>query len=256
MTRSSSWSLSLFVLALLAADLAAQRGGGGRRRPAEVLERVGTWFTVATLPAAEEGQDRLASVDTVAAAVQAKELSVLYVWDSTAEAQKREQFENTMFGSDEVGVALRCFRFARLDLKGDADLTAKYGKKLPVFVVFDEHGKQTAEVSFAGYKAAVNPLTDALGKAAAGHVKPTLAIFVSDYRECVREIEVLIGQRKALSDRVAKAEPAKRAALEKDLAELDAREKKLLATEKELLEKAKVPVRDAAAKRFEPRRGR
>lgn len=254
MSRSLPWSLWLLVIALSAAELPAQRGG--RRRPEEILERVATYLAVANLPAAEEGKDRLATVDTVAKAANAKELSLLYVWDSTAEAQKREQFENTVFGSEEVGVATRCFRFARLDLKGDPELSTKYGKKLPVFVVFDEHGKQAAEVSFAGYKAAINPLTDALGKAAAGYVKPTLAIFVSDYRECVREIEVLIGQRKALTDRIAKAEPAKRAALEKDLAELDAREKKLLATEKELLEKAKVPVRDAEAKRFEPRRGR
>jgi hypothetical protein len=250
----SMFSWCVVAIALFASELTAQRG---RRRSEEILERVGTYIGEAKLPAAEEGKDRLASVSTVADAVQKKELSVLYLFDTANDVPKRQQFEAVVFGSEEVGVAMRCFHFARVDLAGDTDMVGKYGKKLPVFVMFDEHGKPAGEVSFAGYKATINPLTDALGKAAAGHVKPTLALFVSDYREFVRELEVTQQQRKTLAARIEGADPSKRPALEKDAADLEAREKKLLATEKDLLEKAKVPERSPDAKRFEPpRRGR
>ena len=41
---------------------------------------------------------------------------MLYLFDSAAEAPKREPFENIMFGNEEVGVTLRCFHCARIVL--------------------------------------------------------------------------------------------------------------------------------------------
>ena len=80
----------------------------------------------------------------------------------------------------------------------------------------------------------------------------TLAIFVSGYRGVVHDLEALDGKRKVLKDRKDKAaDAAKKAEIEKEQQAADAEEKQVLAEEKQLLERARVPARDAAAKRFE-----
>ena len=242
-------------LALLAATMPAQRGGRGR--PEAILERVSCYLVTEKLPPAAAGADRLASVGLVAGAKAKQELVLLYLFDSGAEAPKRETFETVMFGNEELGVALRCFHFARLDIAGDAELGTRYGKRLPTFVAFDANGRNVGDVSFTGYRAAIGPLITLLEKASAGHVKPSLGVFTSEYRKVVHDFEMFEARRKTLGDRQEKAsDPAKKTAIDKDLAELDAEQKKAAAAETRLLEQAKVPVRDAQAKRFEVRRGR
>ena len=246
------------VLLALAADLPAQRGGG-KRRPEAVLERVSCWLVDGKLPAstaANAGEDRVAAVGAVADARTRHELALVYLFDSKVDAEKRAAFEKTMFGNEELGIALRCFQTARVDIAGDDDAQGKYGRRLPLFLAFDENGKQAGEASLAGYKTAVAPVMGILEKAAGGHVKPTLAIFVSGYRGVVHDIEALDGKRKVLNDRKGKAaDAAKKAEIEKELQAADAEEKQVLAEEKKLLDGAKVPARDAAAKRFEIDRG-
>jgi hypothetical protein len=246
------------VLLALAADLPAQRGGG-KRRPEAVLERVSCYLVDGKLPAgtaANAGEDRVAAVGAVADARTRHELALVYLFDSKVDAEKRAAFEKTMFGNEELGIALRCFQTAHVDIAGDDDAQAKYGRRLPLFLAFDENGKQAGEASLAGYKATVAPVMGILEKAAGGHVKPTLAIFVKDYRDVVHDLEALDGKRKVLKDRKDKAaDAAKKAEIEKELQASDAEEKQALANEKQLLEHARVPARDAAAKRFEIDRG-
>ncbi len=255
MHRLPSLAVLTSCVVLFTASLPAQRGGRGR--PEAILERVSCYLVTEKVPAAAEGQDRLAGVAMVAGAKGKQELALLYLFDSAAEAPKRETFESVMFGNEELGVALRCFHFARLDIAGDAELGTRFGKRLPTFVAFDANGRNVGDVSFTGYRAAIGPLITLLEKASAGHVKPSLGVFTSEYRKVVHDFEMLEARRKTLGDRQEKtSDPAKKTAIDKDLAELDAEQNKAAAAEAKLLEQARVPVRDPQAKRFEVRRGR
>jgi len=254
MHSARSLGIGLAATLCLLTGVVAQRGRG---RSEAILERVSCYLSTAKLPAAVQGQDRLLNIPLVADAKSKKELALLYLYDSSADAPKRETFETVMFTNEEVGVATRCFHFARVDLAGETELLAKYGHRLPVFVAFDAAGKLSADVAFTGYRAAVGPLITLLEKASAGHVKPAIATFTSEYRSLVHDFEVLEGKRKAVQDRMARTpDDKKRVPLQKELDETDAEQKKLEAKEKVLLENAKVPVRAPGAKRFEVKGGR
>lgn len=248
--------LALAATVVIGASLPAQRG---RQRPEAILARVACFLANDALPAAdkEKGQDRLANVATVKSAKDKRELALLYLVDLSAEAPKREPFEQIMFGNEEIAVSLRCFHVARLDLAGDADLLAKYGHRLPVFVAFDDTGKLVGEAPFTGYKAAAGPLMTLLEKAAAGHMPIALGAFTSAYRSLVHDLEMVESKRKTLTDRQQRAtDKTKREAIDKEIDELGAEQQKLEAKEKEMLERAKLPVQDPNAKRFEVKRGR
>lgn len=241
--------LCVVASVVLVATLPAQRGRG---RPEAILERVSCYLADDKVPApSADGQDRLAGVATVTRSKAKKELSVLYIFDSHADAPKREAFEKIMFGNEELGVAFRVFHVARVDIAGEADLGAKYGSRLPSFLVYDDTGKLAADVAFTGFRAAVGPLMTQLEKVSAGHVKPAIGTFTSRYRSLVRDLEMVETKRKAVQDRQSKiTDDKKRALLDKELADLDAEQKSLEAKEKAMLDLAKLPERDPAAKRF------
>src|SRR5262249_30253711 len=158
------------VLVALAAELPAQRGGG-RRRPEAVLERVSCYLVDGKLPAhtaANAGEDRVAAVGAVADARTRHELALVSLFDSKVDAEKRAAFEKTMFGNEELGIALRCFQTARVDIAGDDDAQAKYGRRLPLFLAFDENGKQAGEAALARSKSAGPPVLGVLRKAGGG----------------------------------------------------------------------------------------
>jgi hypothetical protein len=252
--------LSFLLLATTAAavltcsEARAQRGGG--RSPA-ITERFSVYITDAKVPEDAAVEDRFAKIPVVADARAKKELVLLYLVDSSAEAPKREAFEGIMFGSEDLAVCLRCFHLVRVDIAGDAGAQAKYGRRVPVFLPYDENGKVVGDIALTGYKAALTGLMALMEKAAAGHVKPTLSTFSSDYRGLVHDLEVLDQQRKATKDRIGRLnDEKKKAALEKELSNFDTEEKKLLDKEKEMLERAKVLPPDASAKKFEQKRGR
>ena len=56
-----------------------------------------------------------------------------------------------------------------------------------------ENGKVVGDIALTGYKAAITGLMALMEKAAAGHVKPTLSTFSSDYRGLVHDLEVVGG---------------------------------------------------------------
>jgi hypothetical protein len=253
-TLLTSLFATTLLLGLLTSTALGQRGGG--RSPA-ITERFSVYITDATVPENAEVEDRFAKIPVVADARAKKELVLLYLVDSSAEAPKREAFEGIMFGSEDLAVCLRCFHLVRVDIAGDAGAQAKYGRRVPVFLPYDENGKVVGDVALTGYKAAITGLMALMEKAAAGHVKPTLSAFSSDYRGLVHDLEVIEQQRKATKDRMGRLnDDKKKAALEKDLTGLDAEEKKLLDKEKDMLERAKVLPPDASAKKFEQKRGR
>jgi hypothetical protein len=243
-------AVSSIAAALLATGSAlAQRGG----RQDEFLDRYACYFVEAKLPPADgevESKARLATVPLVQEAANAGNLSFLYLFDSSAEAPKRAAFDQIVFGNEEVGVALRCFQCARVDIAGDADAQAKFGRQLPLFVAFDEKGKWAGETSLPGYKAALRSLISMLERAASGHVKPTLPDFVKSYRDILRELRVLSGNKRTLEQRRNRADDSKKAQYDQEAKELAAREQTLLAAEKAALEKANVPPRPKDAKMF------
>ncbi|HLQ37822.1 MAG TPA: hypothetical protein VK348_08480 [Planctomycetota bacterium] len=255
--RTIAVSLVSFTVAALGIVDTAHAQRGGRGRPDEITNRVGCFFTDATLPPVEGDQQvDLANTDLVHAASTASQLSLLYLYDGADDADQREQFEHTLFGIDEIGIHLRVFQCGRLDLAKAPAAKAKYGKQEPLLVAFGKDGKPVGELSMAGYKASGGALLKLLEKAASPVVKPSLEAFVKDYTAFVRDLEQLINRRKLLQDRKTQAKgedpsaKAKRATAEKDLKALDGEEQKLLAQEKELVEKNRLPARDAKAHRL------
>ncbi len=257
--RLSPCLVATFALSLFTVDCLAQGGGGrGRwRRAEEITNRVGAFFTDISGPQADG--DKVADLDTVdlvRAAKSAKQLTVLYLYDSKDDEDVRSRFEQQVFGSDELGIELRCFHCGRIDLAKEEALAKQYGKKAPLFVVFDEDSKPT-EVSMAGYKASTTSLSKALEKAAGGLMKPPITTFAKQYGDFVRDLEKLLNEKKAAQEKLAKADDNKKKVIEKDLARLEAEEKKLLDKEKELLDKVRLPERSDSSKRVgEPRFGR
>ena len=245
----------LLALATLAEPLAAQRGRG---RPEAIVERVGCFFTDVpfTAPADADAEHPFANMAAVQDAKAKEQPALLYLFDPGSEERKLQQYEQTMFNNDELGISLRCFRCLRLDVTKQPEL-AKYAARAPVHVVFAADGKLVGEVAHTGNKAQVNTLVKLLEKAAAGHVKPSLPVFVKSYRDVVRDLEQVEGKRRALQERRNKLETkdaAKRTEMDKDLLELKEEEKPLLEREKQLLEQAKALPRDPEAKRLGERR--
>ena len=238
---------------LLVPDTMAQGGGGrGRGRAEEITNRVGAFFTDVPGPATDgEKVAELATVDLGRAATGAGQLSVLYLYDSADDVDVREQFERTLFGSDEVGIELRCFHCGRIDLGKEASLKAKFGKQAPLFVVFDKDGKSD-ELSMSGYKASSTSLQKALEKAASGVIKPSLAGFAKEYGNVVRDIELSLGKKKMAQERQAKAgaDKQKRAEADKDLKDAETEEQKLLERERDVLSRVRLPERAANATRL------
>ncbi|MEO6595323.1 MAG: hypothetical protein ABIP94_11270 [Planctomycetota bacterium] len=244
--------LSLAATVLLADISLAQGGGRGRNRAEEIQNRIGTYFTDTNAPTTDGDKVAdLATCDLVRAAGAANQATVLYLYNSADDKDVREGFERTLFAADEMGIQLRCFHCGSIDLAKDEALKTKYAKQAPLFVVFDKDGKP-GEVSMTGYKAAGNALEKQLERAAQGVIKPSLAAFAKEYGGFVRDLEQLLNKKKLATEKMTKAgaDKGKHADAEKDLKAIGAEEQKLLAKEKELLEKAKLPERPADARRL------
>jgi hypothetical protein len=247
--------LFALTLAVLALPTPAQRGRG---RSEAIVQRVGCFFVDGKLEAAQgDASDPFQGIAALREAATAHYPAVLYLFDPKADTRKHEQYEVTTFGNDELGVALRCFRCVRLDVTSEPSLS-KLVARAPLFVAFDPTGKQAGELSQAGYKNGVPAVVKLLEKAAAGHVKPSLAQFVTGYRDLVRELEVAEGRKKTLDDRQSRLEEkdtAKRAEMEKERKQLEADVKALDTKETEMLRLAKVPPRVTTAIRLGERKG-
>ncbi|MEZ5966927.1 MAG: hypothetical protein R3F56_24010 [Planctomycetota bacterium] len=234
----------------MSAPAAAQRGGG---RQDEFADRYAVHMVDTKLPPIEgqtDSKERLAAIPLVQQAKKEGHLAFLYLYDSSVDAPKRETFDQIIFGNQEVGIALRCFYCARVDIAGDDDARAKFGRKLPLFVAFNDKGVWAGETSLPGYKAALRSMIGMLEKAAAGHVKPTLEAFSKTYRDTLRELRVVTGNKRMLEQRRARADDKKKAQYDKEAKELAAQEQKLLEAEKTALEKANPPPRHPEAKPF------
>ena len=195
--------------------MTAQRGG----QQDEFRDRYACYFVDTKLPAPDdqvESKARLASVPLVDDAKAKGQLAFLYLYDSSADEPRRAAFDQIVFGNQEVGIALRCFRCARVDIAGDDDAGAKFGRKLPLFVAFDDKGRQVGEISLRGYRAALRPLIALLESAANGHVKPTLADFSETYRDTLRDLRVLRGRQQTLAERRGRADDSKMAQMDKE----------------------------------------
>ncbi|HZN42052.1 MAG TPA: hypothetical protein VFD82_24845 [Planctomycetota bacterium] len=258
----SPLAVSLGVAVLLALPASAQGGGGGggrgRQRPEEIINRVGVFFTDVSGPAADGDKVAdLATTELVRAAAGAEQLSVLYLHNGNDEKDVREQFERMLFAGDELGIELRCFHCGRIDLAKEPALKTKYGDQAPLFVAFDKKGQAGEIVSMNGYKVAANALSKQLEKAAQGVLKPALATFAKDYAGFVRDLEQALNKKKLARERYAKAgsDKIKRAEIEKDLKLAESEEEKILAREKEMLEKMRLPERPATAQRLGGGRG-
>ncbi len=249
--------LVLVPAALLVLTTAATCQGRGRQRPDEIQNRTGAFFADTQGPATEgEKVADLATCELVRAATSANQLTVLYLYDSSDDADVRSQFERTLFTSDEIGIELRCFHCGRIDLAKDKVYAAKFGKQAPLFVVFDEHGKPN-ELSMNGYKASASSLQKALEKAAQGTIKPSLAAWAKDYGGFVRDLEQAMAKQKLATERQAKAgaDKGKRAEADKDVKAADEDVQKVLGKEAALLGKVRLPERPASAERLGGGRG-
>ena len=261
-SRALRTVLPFALLVLSAAAQGGGGGGGGRGRSEAITNRVACFFVAGKVEAKGEAKagdsaDPLVAVAAVQEAIAAHIPVFIYLYD-TKDNRKRESYEQIMFGGDEMGISLRPFRCVRIDVSDEPALQ-KYQSRVPVFAAYDRDGHPEGEVSQVGYKAAMNAVSVLLGKAAAGQVKPSLQTFVEGYRAVVRELEVNEARKKTARDRMSnlgEKDAARRAALEKDLKQLDADLKALEAREAELLKQAQVPPRPKDATRLGERKGR
>ena len=256
---------ALFILA------AADAQGRGRRGPPEAVRtRAGAYFVDVELPAVadktagdkkKKGSEFLAATDFVKKTRGKNRLALVYLFDPEGDEKKHDRFEQSLFNHADLNVALRLFCCGRVDLSKNENAMARFGKKAPLFVVFDVQGKVVGEVSMKGYKPANGPLIAALKKVSKGHSKLALASFVKKYKSFLNDLTQIENKKSALQSKRDRAEnkdggasKAKLAKLDKDDAALSKSEDKLLASETKLLEKAKAPDRDTGAERVGARR--
>jgi hypothetical protein len=263
--RALTLALGLAVTLGLAESTYAQ-GRGFRGPPEAVRARGGSYFVDVTLPAASDdvtSVDRLATTEHVKKAAEEGQLSLLYLFDPEGDQKKHERFETTLLNQPNLNVALKAFKCGIVSLT-PADTESDYGRKAPLFVVFDAKGNCVGEASMHGYKTSAASLISLLNRAAKGHAKVSLPAFVKQYRDFLNDLTQLEGRKDALKSKRARLEnkdgtpnPNKLAKLDKDDAELQKAEEKLLESEKEILESAKIPPRDGQARRVGERsRGR
>ncbi len=236
-------------------------GGRGRRSPA-IDERVGAFFVPVRVDSAaapadatkkDKDQDLLAPLPFVVAAVGEKQRSLVYLCDAATDADQHAQFERTLF-TDDVGVALRFFACARIDVSAATAtaLRARYGKQVPLFVAFDAAGKAAGELSMAGFKPDAKGLVDLLDKTVGKQNKLTLGAFVKEYKDVVRDLERLAEQERLLDakdQKIDSGDKQKRAAIEAERRKLEAEQKKVMAAERELLQQVDLPARAEGAER-------
>lgn len=240
--------------ALLATSLLAQGpGGGGRnRRPEEITNRTGVFL--ADVPGPAVDGDKVADLNTVELvrnAVAAGQPSLLYLIDLGDDQEVRDQFEQVLFASDELGIEIRCFHAGRIDLGKVPALKAKYAKQAPLFVAFDDKAK-ASELSMTGYKPQPSALVKLLEKQAGSTVKPSLASFAKSYGDLVRDLEQVLQKKRNVQQKQARAgnDAAKKLDAERELKAVEAEEHKLLDREKDLLGKVHLPERPAGAQRL------
>lgn len=259
--RRRSLVVVVLAVAVGAVDLAAQRGGPSE----EIRSRQGAWFVDVKLPKPDTvgGKIALEATTLVEAAVKDRNLAFLYIWDPEQLPAKHAQFEQVIFGHAEINTALRCFLCGRVNLAENPHAKDEFGRKTPLFIAFNDEGKQVGEVSIANYRAKASPIVGLLEKAHAGHGKMSLESFVTGYRKFLRDYQIYEGRKKVLEQKRARLQekspvPAgKLKDVEKEQAELDVDLEKMLVAEKQMLEAAKVPTRDPKAVQLPERnRGR
>ncbi|MCB9869179.1 MAG: hypothetical protein H6837_04925 [Planctomycetes bacterium] len=251
------------IFTVLTTSLPAQ--GRGRRGPPEaVRQRWGNYFAPVKLAAADQGKpdrDRMADSEHVKGAAGKHHLSLLYVFDSSADKDKQQSFEQVVMNNGKINSGLRLFRCGSVDLAGDDAAKKEFGGRAPLFITFDESGKRAAEASFKGFHVTPVKLVQAMRKAASGYGKLGFDGFVKGYTKLLHDLTLIDTRRQALATKRTRLEKKPNAkALDgvvKDEAALRKQENELLDAERKMLSLAKVPERDPAAKLVgEPRRGR
>jgi hypothetical protein len=252
LTRSSVTTLALLFGVVSSAG--AQRGRGPSE---EITSRYGSYFVDVKLPAPVDKKPiALETCSLVQSSVKDGHLSFLYLYDPTREPVKHGPFEQIIFGHYDITLSLRLFRCGRVNLAEDEKAKAEFGNRAPLFVAFNGKGKWVGDVSMHDYAARSDPIVDLLTRAASGHTRLSRSEFVIKYREFLREYGVYEGRKKSADDRRSRLnmekqpDKAKLNEIERDLQELEKNKDKLLETEKQILDLAKVPPRDGNAVRL------
>ena len=244
----------LALTALVVADSLAAQGWGGRRGPPpEVKERWGNYFTTIDLPDGGQEVKELKNTDHVTDAASAGHLSVIYLYDSTAAPKKQETFEPVLFNHAKIQPGLRLYKCGRFDLSTNRLARERYGKIAPLFFVFDKKGKSIGRVSMKGFKPAPVPLARLLQLGSKGYSRVSFDNWVKSYSKWLRDLTNMDARQKALDDKRDRLDSNK-ASDRKKLAKVTKDEDKLRKRrdahydgETKLLERAKIPPRDADA---------
>lgn len=257
MSARCRWSTLVLAVAVSAVDVAAQRDGPSE----EITSRLGAYFVDVKLPQADTigGKIALEATTLVEAAVKDKQLAFLYIYDPAQLPEKHAQFEQVIFGHAEINTGLRCFLCGRVNLAENPHAKAEFGEKTPLFIAFNEDGKQVGEVSIANYRAKASPIIGLQRQAHAGHGKMSLENFVIGYRKFLRDYAIYEGRKSVLEQkrtRLQQKSPvpaAKLKEVENEEKELEVELEKLLVAEKQMLGLANVPTRDPKAVLLPPR---
>jgi len=176
------------------------------------------------------------------------ELSLLYVFNSKDKDKKATTFLKTLFKNEDLAVATKVFRCLELDTARNKPADSYFGKKIPVFLIFDAKGKLADEVRLPGYKAKSSSLLKAMMKASKGHGEMPLATFVKDYRKFLNDLDKLEGKKAVFAKKKARLTGGKIQAAKagKDDKKKDDKKK----SPKPVLSKSKQKKLDAEEKRL------
>lgn len=174
------------------------------------------------------------------------------MFNSKDGAKKVTTFKTKLFKNEDLAVATRVFHCMELDTAKNKPAAGYFGKKVPVFLIFDTKGQMADEVYLRGYKARASSLLKAMMKVSKGHGDMPLATFIKKYRGFLNDLDKLEGKKTVFANKKArltgsKGKKGKDAKKDKKgkkqpkiskskQRKLDAEQKKLAEKEKTLLE--------------------
>lgn len=113
-------------------------------------------------------------------------------------------FKEKLFKNEDLAVATRVFHCMELDTAKNKPAAGYFGKKVPVFLIFDAKGKMADEVLLKGYKAKSSTLLKAMIKASKGHGDMPLATFLKKYRGFLNDLDKLEGKKAVFAKKKAR----------------------------------------------------
>jgi hypothetical protein len=189
------------------------------------------------------GVDESAPEPEAAAPERAERPFLVYVSDPTITSDDFDKVESVILKDERVALGSRAFTCVRMspDNASEDPIISKAGKETPRFVLVSADFKTATPIEKNKLSGAA--LWDGMKATAAKQYKKTLESAVKDMRDVLMDLDKLYGERKTLSDKLArleekgeKASPAEKKEIAAKLAAIDERQAEVNERQKTLWE--------------------